>query len=204
MTTTAVDLNSSQAVAVLLALALPAGAAEVRELVIDKEKGVFRVHSLSYVDAPIGAVYNLLLDYDNFNRISPVFVENHYLEPEADGTLRVYTRAKGCITFFCMNIERVDRLYPEPQTRIVAKAVPELSDLEYGLGDWKLSKEGVGTLIDFRQEIDPDFWVPPLIGTWAIKYSLRKAGAQAVSRIEYFARQAAIIQVSDPIPDDAK
>ena len=184
----------------LLVLVSGADAAELREVVVDKEKGVFKVHSVSYVDAPIDAVYALLMDYENFDRISEVFVESRYLEPEEDGTLRVYTRAKGCITFFCMNIERVDRLVSEPQTRIIATAIPELSDLEYGVGDWKLSEEGEGTLIDFRHELDPDFWVPPLIGTWAIKLSLRRAGKRAVSRIEYFAQQAA--QANEPIVVD--
>lgn len=184
----------------LLFVIVRVDAAELREVVVDKEKGVFTVHSVSYVEAPIDAVYALLMDYENFNRISEVFVESRFLEPDEDGTPRVYTRAKGCITFFCMNVERVDRLESVPQSRIVATAIPELSDLEYGVGDWRLSEEGEGTLIDFRHEMDPDFWVPPLIGTLALKMSLRRAGKQAVSRIEYFAQQAA--QANQPIAVD--
>jgi hypothetical protein len=41
----------------------------------------------------------------------------------------------------------------------------------------------------YRLEMEPDFWVPPLIGPWYLKRTLSHGGVRAVSRIERLARE---------------
>ena len=59
---------------------------------------------------------------------------------------------------------------------------------------------GSGTLIEFRQELDPDFWVPPVFGPMMIKKVMRQGGRRAILRVEYYARIAAGLSAEEPPP----
>jgi hypothetical protein len=46
-----------------------------------------------------------------------------------------------------------------------------------------------GTLMTYRVEMEPDFFVPPVIGPWYLKRTLSQGGQRAVTRIERLARE---------------
>ncbi len=114
----------------LLAVVSHGHAAEIRFLDVAEEDGRYLFESETHIMASHTALFDVLLDYDNFDRVSSVFKENHYLEPDEDGTPRVYTKARGCITFFCKTIVRVERLEATPYSEITAIIEPEHSDLK--------------------------------------------------------------------------
>ena len=173
-------------------------AADIRKLEVSKSGGVYFVNSISYVDAPISNVYDVLIDYENLNRLSGSIVESHYMEPAEDGTPQVYTLTRKCIFLFCGKIEKVDRLTLEPVHKISTVTVPEQSNVDYGISEWSLSEEDDGTVISYHQELDPAFWVPPLIGPMIIKKIMRKGGRRAIFRVEYYARIAAGLSAEEP------
>ena len=150
----------------------------------------------TYLAAPQAAVFRVLTDYDQFEQISSAFDESYFLEPDADGTPLVYTRVEGCVLFFCKSLERVERLEFEPPGYIVTTALPERSDFVYSRSEWELAPEESGTRVIYRLEMEPDFWVPPLIGPLIIKNRLVNGGKDAVNRIEGLAQQFV-----DPDPD---
>ncbi len=45
----------------------------------------------------------------------------------------------------------------------------------------------------YRLTMEPDFWVPPLIGPWVLKQRLMRGGTGAVNRIERLARETAAL-----------
>jgi len=179
--------------AAVLFLAFTAGAqsAEIRRVDVDHAGERYYVDSESLVDAPIESVYAVLTDYEHFERISSVFTDSRYLEPVEDGEGVVYTRAQGCVLFFCQTVERVEKLEVDPVTDIVATADPERSDLRYSRAHWRLERAGEATRVLYSLEMEPDFWVPPVIGPWVIQRSLTRNGAEAVARIELLARERA-------------
>ena len=61
---------------------------------------------------------------------------------------------------------------------------PEESNFSYSRERWQLIPEGEGTLMIYDFEMEPGFWVPPIIGPYVIKRALRSSGANAVNRIE--------------------
>ena len=69
-----------------------------------------------------------------------------------------------------------------------ATADPELSDVLYGREEWWLSDVSAGdtkaTRIVYDHEVQFDFWVPPVIGPWAIKRALRSDAMKAAERLE--------------------
>lgn len=178
----------------LVLLATTVDGAEIRTLTVDKNGPRYTFTSISFVDAPVEPVYELLVDYDRFDRLSSVIKESRFLDPDTDGTPLVFTRTKGCLLFYCKTLDRVERLVSVPYSEIVATVLPEQSDVKYGRARWLLASEGDGTRIDYVMEFEPDFWVPPLIGPLIIKRRLRTGGAKVIDRIEAFARESDGVQ----------
>jgi hypothetical protein len=173
----------------LLLLPALATAAEVRSLEVSHDDGVFVLDSLNYVAAPTEAVYAALLDYSQFGRLSSYIKESRYIEPAADGTPRVYTRATGCLLFVCREIFKTERLEVDGVAHIAAVVEPEGSNLSEGRSDWWVTAEADGTVLRYRVELVPDFWVPPVIGPIVIRMALKRAGGRAVERLEMLARE---------------
>ena len=186
--------KASDRVAKLALLALCAGAtwaATIRTVEVDRTDGRYVMQSDTYLEAPPAAVFRVLTDYDRFARISSVFEESRFIGSDDDGTPLVYTRVEGCVAwFFCKTMERVERLEFEAPGYISTTALPERSDFRYSRSEWELVPEGEGgTLVKYRLEMEPDFWVPPLLGPLIIKRKLKSGGEDAVARIEGLAQQ---------------
>jgi hypothetical protein len=71
---------------------------------------------------------------------------------------------------------------------IRATTNPEKSDFEVSNEVWVFEPEGAGTRITYRLEMDPKFWIPPLIGPYVLKKKMREDGIRALDRIEAIAR----------------
>ena len=71
-------------------------AAEVRSFEMDTKAKRYYIVSETFIDAPVAAVYGVLVDYDHYDRISSVFEDSHYIERNPDGSGIVYTKAHGC------------------------------------------------------------------------------------------------------------
>lgn len=172
-------------------LALPAGApaaAELLDVSVEKTGERYLMRSRTWFDAPPEAVFRVLADYDRFERISSVFEDVRFIDPASDGTTRAYTLVKGCVMFFCKSIERTERLEFTPPHRIVARVEPEHSDLRYGRTEWHFRPADSGTEVYYRMEMEPGFWVPPLIGPYIMKRSFRSDAEEALNRIEALAQ----------------
>ncbi len=99
----------------LAGLMLTASSATLDTLEVSRSKGRYELRAETFLAAPAEEIYNVLLEYEDnkFRRISSVYKQSGYLDPEPDGTPLVYTRMEGCILFFCMDMKRVERLSTE-------------------------------------------------------------------------------------------
>ena len=191
----------------LLLTSLTVGsAATIRTVEIDRQDGRYVLVSNTYLEAPPNAVFRVLTDYDQFARISSVFEESRFVGTDDEGTPLVYTRVEGCVWFFCKTMERVERLEFNVPDFIATTAIPARSDFRYSRSEWQLSPEGDhGTRVLYRLEMEPDFWVPPVLGPLLIKRKLVQGGKDAVSRIEGLAQQLqAPPQVNAELNDAAR
>ena len=141
------------------------------------------------VTAPRDMVFSMLADYEGLDNLSSRFKESRVLEPAADGAQRIYTRVEGCVWFFCRSISRYAQLTLLPPGEIRAEVEPEGSDLYLGRERWLLEHSGAGTRIIYTHELDPKFWVPPLIGPYVLKRTLRGDALAVAERMEAIARQ---------------
>jgi hypothetical protein len=167
-------------------------AATIDTLDVERSRGRYELEADAHLEASAESIYSVLTDYDDnrFGRISSVYKESAYLEPDADGTPIIYTRMEGCLLWYCMSLRRVERLETERPYHIKSFTLPERSNFKHSTSEWLLEPDGVGgTNMKYRLEMEPDFWVPPLIGPWYLKRTLSNGGVRAVSRIERLARE---------------
>jgi hypothetical protein len=186
----------------LLAVSSQTMAAEVKWVKVKRIDGRIDVRSEIVLDAPAPAVYDALLEYDQFAELNENFTESHYIEPAADGTQRIYTKIEGCIWFFCRTVERYARLELEPPWKIPAVLEPEKSDPEMSIESWALQADGNRTLIDYSHEIETGFWVPPLIAGWIIGGTLKRSAMETAVIIEALAL-ASIPETATPSKQSA-
>jgi hypothetical protein len=71
-----------------------------------------------------------------------------------------------------------------PGYLIEADILPQDSDFRRGRGHWRLTAEGDATLMRFRAELVPDFYMPKLIGPWLIRREMVKQITEIVMLIE--------------------
>ncbi|MEQ9562781.1 MAG: hypothetical protein RLN69_09690 [Woeseiaceae bacterium] len=171
-----------------LLLSTGAQSADLLEVTVEKDEERYRLTSQTRFDAKVEDLYRVLTDYDLFTQFSSVFVEARNENPGANGNPRYFTRMEGCMLLFCKSFVRVGELTLLPNVEIIAIADPAQSDFKYSREQWTLKKDGDGALLIYDFELEPDFWVPPVIGPYIMKRVLRRGGTDAVDRIEALAQ----------------
>lgn len=199
-------MNAPRAVTALtlgLAVCATLPAATIGDLDVTRHKDRYGLVANAHLQATPASIYTVLMDYDDnaYGRISSVYKESKYLEAEADGTPVVYTRMEGCLLWHCMKLERVERIESREPNWIKSYTLPEHSNFKYSTSEWRLEADGNGgTNMAFKLEMEPDFWVPPIIGPIALKRTLSSGGVRAVRRIERLARELEGLPVDDTVP----
>jgi ribosome-associated toxin RatA of RatAB toxin-antitoxin module len=162
-------------------------AAELIDVQVDLRNKRYRLYSEVQFDVGPKALYELLIDYEKFEKFTSAIVESKNIEPDERGRPGFYARMEGCVLLFCKSFIRNGYLLLTPIAEIVAIANPEESDFEFSRERWQLIPDSNGTLMIYDFEMEPAFWVPPVIGPYFIQRTLRRGAHRAVDRIEALA-----------------
>jgi ribosome-associated toxin RatA of RatAB toxin-antitoxin module len=154
---------------------------------VDLRNKRYRLYSEVQFDVGPKALYELLIDYEKFDKFTSAIVESKNIEPDERGRPGFYARMEGCVLLFCKSFIRNGYLLLTPIAEIVAIANPEESDFEFSRERWQLIPDSNGTLMIYDFEMEPAFWVPPVIGPYFIQRTLRRGAHRAVDRIEALA-----------------
>ena len=164
----------------------PGLAGEVRHLEIGRRDGAYWVRFEAVVGLAPDRLFALLTDYDRLERLHPGIVAAERLSGQGGGQ-RVRTVVEACVAIFCRQLERVEAVRHSDKRLIRADLVPEGSDFRAGNSRWELAAVGQGTRLRFRSRMVPDFWVPPVVGPWAIEQELGNHLRGLVRRLERLA-----------------
>ena len=126
----------------------------------------------------------MLTDYARLERVNPAVKENTIIETYSTDHHRVHTLIEACVAFFCKKLIQVWDVKHQSDHIIVATIVPDLSNFRSGNANWVLRKESSGTRLRFTTQLEPSFWVPPLIGPWLIRYKLHKEALESIDNLE--------------------
>ncbi len=163
----------------------------MEQLDVKRQRGRYSLEAEARLAATPESIYAVLTDFDDnrYSRISGAYKESRYLTPAADGTRLVYTRMEGCALWHCMSLERTERLETDAPYWIKSTTLLEGSNFKHSTSEWVLERDGENTKMTYKLEMEPDFFVPPVIGPWYLKRTLSQGGQRAVFRIERLARE---------------
>ncbi len=170
-------------VAALLACSSP-DAADLQEVTVDRVNDRYVLRSQTFFDTTTEQLYSVLIDYDQYEKFSSLVTESRNEAPDERGRPQFYNAMEGCVLFFCVTFERHGYLELRPMHRIEAIVDPDRSDFNYSFESWDLSHVDGRTELIYRFEMEPAFWVPPVIGPYYIRRALRDGAVRAVNRIE--------------------
>lgn len=147
-------------------------AADLRSVEFEQQEERFIARIQVRLAAPYGDAFRIMQDFENLPRLNPAVLKADVLEI-MPGMTRLQTRVRFCVLLICREINQVQDMRTFGLSEMNATVLPDKSDLAYGYAYWRFDDCAGETCLLFRTEIDPKFWVPPLIGPWAIKRALR-------------------------------
>jgi len=167
-----------------VSMAVIAHASEAVEAGVVHDAGVYTLNLNAVIDAPITKVRGMLTAYDHLERVNPAVKESSVIDTFGLRSHRVYTRIEACVAFYCKRLLQVWDVEENPDGDIVATIVPEASNFKSGHARWILRKVNGKTRLHFTTVLEPSFWVPPLIGPWLIRYTLRREALESIENLE--------------------
>ena len=163
-------------------------AGDLAELQVTESGGIYRISMVMMVHAPAKYVRGVLTDYAHIYRLNPSIIESEILLSPEQGVARVRTVMRGCVLFFCKSVGRVEDVRELASGDLQAEIVPELSNLKSGTAEWRIRRVGEYTLITYQAHMEPDFFIPPLIGSYFVKRNIRKEIMTSFTRLECIAQ----------------
>lgn len=159
-------------------------ASEAVEADVTYDAGIYTLNVHAMITAPLTKVYGMLTAYDHLGRVNPAVKESSVIYSFSPLNHRVRTRVKACVAFFCKSLLQVWDVEEKPSGDIIATIVPEASNFKSGHASWILREVNSKTSLHFTTVLEPSFWVPPLIGPWLIRYTLRREALESIENLE--------------------
>lgn len=169
----------------LMAVTTWSGAATVSHMQVDRQGDSYVVSARIHLDVPRHAAYAAATDFARLADYSPMIDASRLL-----GHHKLFTRMHMCVFWFCKTVDQVMRYHLDAPKSLTMKVVPNSGDLSAGSAHWQFIAVGVNaTVLLFKATVTPAFWVPPLIGPWAISNALRDQVRTTAQAIEQLARE---------------
>jgi len=143
------------------------------EIEITEQSGVYQIKVVALIDVPARYVRHVLTDYRHIYRLNPSIIESEVLKQDDDGSVSVRTRVIGCAAYFCEELDRVEKVRLLPSGDIVAEIIPELSEFKSGQTLWRIKTLGEHCEVSYHSDMEPDIFIPPIVGKFLIKKSIR-------------------------------
>lgn len=173
-------------------------AGQVESYSVTEKDGEYEAHVAMVLDAPAEYVYGVITDYRHIYRINPSIIESEIL-PAGDGQgTRVRNRLQHCFAFLCIELEMVEDVVEVGEGQLVATTVPALSSFASGSTMWHVRPfEDGRTRVQYRTNLKPKFFIPPVIGSLIIESTLHSEIITSFSRVECQARIKARNDIED-------
>ena len=160
---------------------------DIAEFEVTEEEGVFYINASVVVNAPAEYVRAVLTDYVHIYRLNPSIVESEILASQDSDVARIRTKVIGCAISYCEEIGRVEDVRILASGDIQAEIVPEYSQFKSGVTLWQIRSMGEDSRLTYHAEMEPDFFIPPIIGNSIVKAKLREEIMISFTRLEKIA-----------------
>jgi hypothetical protein len=160
-----------------------ARALEIERFDIEKDGRVYYVDMTFTIAAPADDVIAVLTDYGRPDRLNPDVRKQEVISVRGAVT-RVQTEVRSCLFVFCRNITLIQDVTVESGT-ILADIVPESSDFRSGSMRWSVTGTADNlSRVVYTADMEPDVFIPPLIGRTLIRKMLENDVLGAAAKLE--------------------
>lgn len=166
---------------------VPALAIDIAEFDVTEEEGVYDIKASVILYAPADNVRNVLTDYVHIYRLNPSIVESEVLASPGNNVTRVRTKVIGCVAYQCEELDRVEDVRILASGDIQAKIVPGYGQFKSGITLWQIQSMGKNSKLTYRAKMEPNFFIPPIIGSNLVKAKLREEIKTSLIRLEKIA-----------------
>lgn len=164
-------------------------AGQVIKAFIDEQDGHFLIDLIMQVNAPKQRILEVLTDYNHLEQLSETIISSEILEKKG-ATTKIKLINEGCIAFFCQTITQVQTVRLLGNNYISIDVEPLANNIKYSVQFWNFKAiNTASTRIHYSADIQPDFWVPPLIGTWLFQSRLLEEATLIINNAEKLATQ---------------
>lgn len=146
----------------------------------------YDIYAKVHLDVSRAAAYAAATNYDDLSQYTPMIESTRRVGPD-----EFASTTRTCILWYCKTVHQVMRYSESPPGRLTMTVVPGAGDLKSGTMHWHFIPAGAHhcTLV-FSGDVAPKFWVPPLVGSWAMTRALRQQISATAQAIESMAHQS--------------
>ncbi|MBI3041609.1 MAG: cyclase [Betaproteobacteria bacterium] len=164
----------------LLALVIPAQAAEV--VVHATRNGeALEVEARAEFAGGIARTWQVLTDYDRIADYVPGVASSRVISRDRNGAV-VEQKGEAKVLFFSYPINVRLVIAEHPYERLESRAVA--GNFREMRGTYELEAGEGHVLLRYTGRMIPDFYVPPLIGTWVLSHHVERTFRALVEEIE--------------------
>lgn len=161
---------------------------DVLDMEVVERGGRYQMQLIAVIRAPAPYVRHVLADFQHLYRLNPSIIESEILGCDQHGYVMVRTQALGCAAQFCEVLERVECVHLLRSGDIVADIIPELSQFRAGKSYWWIKPMGEETVVGYRSYMEPEIIVPPVVGKFLVKKSIKQQMLITFTNLEKIAR----------------
>ena len=153
---------------------------------VTSAEGRFHATLEMQINASNKKVFALFTDFNHLSRLNDNITESRLIDTNPpEYIVKVHTH--NCVLFFCKDIQQTQQVHLFEGGYISVEDIPAQSDFEYAQSYWHIRASGSHTLVSFRSEMKPDFWLPPFLGPWLFKQRMLEETKQMINRLEQLA-----------------
>lgn len=153
---------------------------------VSRSGPVFKVEAVSRVRANLDTVWAVLTGYSGYKDFVPGMTLSRRV---SDHPLLIEQSGEFGLLFFRKQVNVLLDVIESPPSRLYFRSLEgNLRRLETYID---IQPEGDQVVIIYRSLIEPDFWVPPLIGTPIVRAAIRRKLEAVASEIDRRAHPAA-------------
>jgi ribosome-associated toxin RatA of RatAB toxin-antitoxin module len=166
----------------LLAL-LASASAESAEIVVNVTRNgeAFEIEASAELAGTVARTWKVLTDYDRLAEFIPDMETSRVVSRNGNESV-VEQKGKARVLFFSFPIELRLAVVERPYERVVSRAVA--GNFREMRGTYSLEAGQGRILLRYTGRMMPDFFVPPLIGTLALKLNVEASFRAMVDEIE--------------------
>ena len=165
-----------------------ADSSNLDDVVVFEKDGAYHISVTAEIAAAEEHVRQVLTDYVHIYRLSDSIIESKVIESSIEEKTQVETVILCGIPVVCKEVTLVEEVSTLESGNLQTVILPEKSDFRSGKAIWEIIAKGDKTQLTYQANIEPDFFIPPILGTKLVIANMRNEYKIALYRIEHIAR----------------